>query len=230
MIKLVAFDGDDTLWDWNEAMRPALRSTLEELWTLHPGPATGALTVERMIRIRDRVAAELEGRVVDLAVVRHAAFERTLEEVGIDDSALAARLNAMFFAVKDLHSTPYPDAVPVLTEISRRYQSALLTNGNADPARYGLDRFLYPTVRASDEGVAKPEPGIFEILLERTGFTPGEAVYVGDSAEDDVVGARAAGLRSIWVNRKASENTTGVLPDAEVESLAEVPGVLEDWA
>ena len=135
-----------------------------------------------------------------------------------------------FFAVKDLHSIPYPDAVPVLTEISRGYQSALLTNGNADPARYGLDRFLYPVVRASDEGVAKPDPEIFEILLERTGFTPEEAVYVGDSAEDDVVGARAAGVRSIWVNRTGSENTTGVLPDAEVRSLTEVPGVLEEWA
>jgi len=230
MIKLVAFDGDDTLWDFSGPMRRALQSTLEELWTLHPGSSTGALTVDRMIQIRNRVAGELEGRVVDLAVVRHAAFERTLEDVGIDDPTLAARLNAMFFAVKDLHSAPYPEVVPVLTEISRRYQAALLTNGNADPARYGLDRFLHPIVRASDEGVGKPDPRIFEILLERTGHTPEEAVYVGDSAEDDVVGAGAAGVRSIWVNRRGSENTTGVLPDAVVQSLTGVPGVLEEWA
>lgn len=229
MIKLVAFDGDDTLWDFSTAMRRALQSTLEELWTVRSDSSTGALTVDLMIEIRNRVARELEGRVVDLAAVRHAAFERTLEEVGIDDPALAARLNAMFFAVKDLHARPFADAVPVLTEVSRNYQCALLTNGNADPAQYGLGGLLHPIVRSSEEGVAKPDPQIFKILLERSGFAPEEAVYVGDSAEDDVVGARAAGLRSIWVNRAGAENTTGVLPDAEVEALAAVPGVLEEW-
>ena len=229
MIKLVAFDGDDTLWDFSAAMRRALQSTLEELWTVHPGSSTGALTVDRMIQIRNRVARELEGRVADLSVVRHAAFERTFEEVGIDDPALAARLNAMFFAVKDLHSSPYPDAIPVLTEISRRYQSALLTNGNADPARYGLDRFLYPIVRASDEGVAKPDPRIFRILLERAGMEPTEAVYIGDSLSDDVAGAQAAGVHSIWLNRSGWVNETRVVPDAEVRSLTEVPRVLERW-
>lgn len=229
MIKLVAFDGDDTLWDFSAAMRTALRSTLEELWTLHPGPATGALTVERMIEIRDRVARELEGRVVDLAAIRHAAFERTLEEVGIEDPALAARLNAMFFAVKDLHSAPHPDAIPLLAELAGRYQCALLTNGNADPAHYGLDRFLEPIVRASDEGVAKPDPVIFRVLLERTGRAPEEAVYVGDSLTDDVAGAQAAGLRAIWLNRAGLPNETETAADAEVGSLFEVAGVLERW-
>jgi putative hydrolase of the HAD superfamily len=229
MIRLVAFDGDNTLWDFDVAMRLALRSTLEELWTVRPGPSTGALTVDRMIEIRDRVAVELEGRVADLAVVRHAAFERTLEEVGIDDASLAARLNAMFFAVKARHATPYSDALLVLTEVSRRYRAAFLTNGNTDPAQYGLDRFLDPIVHAAVEGAAKPDPRIFRILLERAGMKATEAVYVGDSLSDDVAGARAAGVRSIWLNRSDRVNDTEIAPDAEVQSLAEVVGVLEGW-
>ena len=229
MIRLVAFDGDNTLWDFNVAMRLALRSTLEELWTVRPGPSTEALTVDRMIEIRDRVATELEGRVADLAVVRYAAFERTLEEIGIEDAGLAARLNAMFFAVKAQHATPYSDTLPVLTEVSRRYRTAFLTNGNTDPAQYGLDRFLDPIVHAVVEGVAKPDPRIFRILLERAGMKATEAVYIGDSLSDDVAGARAAGIRSIWLNRSGRVIETRVVPDAEVRSLTEVPGVLERW-
>jgi HAD superfamily hydrolase (TIGR01549 family) len=229
MIRLVAFDGDNTLWDFNVAMRLALHSTLDELWTVRPGPSTEALTVDRMIEIRDRVATELEGRVADLAVVRHAAFERTLEEVGIDDAGLAARLNAMFFAVKAQHATPYSDVLPVLTGLSRRYRTAFLTNGNTDPAQYGLDRFLDPIVHAVVEDVAKPDPRIFRILLERAGVKATEAIYIGDSLSDDVAGARSAGIRSIWLNRSGRLNETRVVPDAEVRSLTEVPGVLESW-
>ncbi|MDF1594577.1 MAG: HAD family hydrolase [Acidimicrobiia bacterium] len=229
MIRLIAFDGDNTLWDFDAAMRTALQSTLEELWTVRPGPSTGALTVERMIAIRDRVATELQGRVADLAVVRHAAFERTLEEAGIDDPGLAARLNAMFFAVKEQHSVPFDDAAPALMLLSRRYRTALLTNGNTDPARYGLERFLDPIVLAANEGIAKPDPRIFRILLERSETPAAEAIYVGDSLSDDVAGAQATGIRGIWLNRSGRSNDTDIFPEAEVVSLAEVPEVVAAW-
>ena len=230
MIRLIAFDGDNTLWDFDAAMRTALQRTLEELWTVRPGPSTGALSVERMIEICDRVAKELQGRVTDPAVVRHAAFERTLEEIGIDDPGLAARLNAMFFAVKERHSAPFSDAVPVLERLSGRYRTALLTNGNTHPARYGLDRFLDPIVQAVDEGATKPDPRVFRILLERSDALAAEAVYVGDSLSDDIAGAQATGIRGIWLNRSGRSNDTNIVPDAEVTSLTEVPDVAGGWA
>ncbi len=230
MIRMVAFDGDNTLWDFDAAMRAALRTTLEELWITRPGPATAGLTVEQMIEIRNRVAAELEGRVVDLAAVRHAAFERTLEEVGIDDPSLAARLNAMFFAVKAQQLAPFDDAVPALEELSRIYRTALLTNGNTDPADLGLDDWLDPIVHSGRVGLSKPDPAVFEMLLELAGIAAADAVYVGDSLTDDVAGARAAGMRAVWVNRSGHANPTGIVPDAEVRSLLEIAGVLDGWA
>ncbi|HSR46240.1 MAG TPA: HAD family hydrolase [Acidimicrobiia bacterium] len=230
MIRLVAFDGDNTLWDFDAAMRSALRSTLEDLWTNHPGPSTAALTVERMIAIRDRVAAELEGRVADLAVVRYAAFERTLEEIGITDAALAARLNAMFFAIKAQRLRAFEDVVPALDAVYGRYRIALLSNGNTDPAQLGLDRYFDSILYSATEGVAKPDPGIFRVLLDRTGVPAEDSAYVGDSLRDDIAGARRAGMHSIWLNRSGAPNTTGIVPDAEVRSLAEVPDVLEVWS
>ncbi len=229
MIRLVAFDGDNTLWDFDRAMRAALQSTLEELWIARPGPATAALTVGRMVAIRNRVASELEGRVVDLAVVRHAAFERTLEEVGVEDAALAARLNAMFFAVKARRLAPFDDAVPALERLSTVYRTALLTNGNTEPADMGLDEWLDPIVHSGRVGVSKPDPAVFEVLLERTGIDAADAVYVGDSLVDDVAGARAAGMRAVWVNRSGAANPTAIVPDAEVRSLLELAEVLDGW-
>jgi putative hydrolase of the HAD superfamily len=71
-------------------------------------------------------------------------------------------------------------------------------------------------------GVAKPGRAIFERALELAGADPGEAVHVGDSLENDVVGARAAGIRPVLVARDGS------LPAGveTIRSLTELPSLL----
>jgi putative hydrolase of the HAD superfamily len=49
---------------------------------------------------------------------------------------------------------------------------------------------------------------------------------VGDDAVADVAGARAAGLRTVWVNREGRAWEGEVTPDAEVRNLWELPGIL----
>jgi FMN phosphatase YigB (HAD superfamily) len=51
-------------------------------------------------------------------------------------------------------------------------------------------------------------------------------VYVGDSLAHDVLGAQAAGLRAVWLNRSGEPRPDGVRPDAEVRTLAELPVAL----
>src|SRR5205823_5289440 len=82
--------------------------------------------------------------------------------------------------------------------------------------------------RCPDEcGVRKPDPAIFDIALERLGMDRKEVVHVGDDPILDVEGARAAGLRVIqlapgqgWASRYT--------PDAVIERLRDLPGVLAD--
>jgi putative hydrolase of the HAD superfamily len=45
-------------------------------------------------------------------------------------------------------------------------------------------------------GITKPDPGIFQIALDRLGVTPAETIMVGDSPSADIAGAHAAGLRA----------------------------------
>jgi putative hydrolase of the HAD superfamily len=46
-------------------------------------------------------------------------------------------------------------------------------------------------------GVEKPDPAIFRAALDALGVAPGEALYVGDLYDVDVVGARAAGMEAV---------------------------------
>lgn len=56
-------------------------------------------------------------------------------------------------------------------------------------------------VVSHEVGVEKPHAAIFEAAVERLGVAPQEAVHVGDSQVEDVEGARAAGLRALWLER-----------------------------
>lgn len=89
----------------------------------------------------------------------------------------------------------------------------------------GLARFFAPVVISAQAGAAKPETTIFHQALAYHGLRPDEALHVGDSYEADVVGARAAGLTPVWVDRRAhAPSTDGYL---RVKSLAEIPAILD---
>jgi putative hydrolase of the HAD superfamily len=61
----------------------------------------------------------------------------------------------------------------------------------------GLRNYFDVVIDSALVGVEKPDPRIFHAALDALGVTPGEALYVGDLYEVDVVGARAAGMEAV---------------------------------
>ena len=76
-------------------------------------------------------------------------------------------------------------------------------------------------------GVAKPDKRIFSRAAERMGILPQEICYVGDSFENDIVGAKAAGWNAVWYNHRGHQAAGDVKPDAVVRSEAELIACLE---
>ena len=218
------FDADDTLWDFQGSMRAALHAMLEELWTAFPGRDAASLTVDRMIAIRERVADELAGRVMDLAVVRMESFQRALEEVGIAEEGLAAELGASYFSHQAHFVKLFDDTLPALDALSGR-RLAIVSNGNADAGRLGIAERFEAIIRSVDVGVGKPDPAIIKAALVRLDVDESEAVLVGDSEESDVGAARAAGIRSVLLDRQGT--TTNSAADWVIGSLRELPALVE---
>ena len=65
-------------------------------------------------------------------------------------------------------------------------------------------------------GVAKPRPAAFLRVCEALGLAPAQVLYVGDEHEVDVLGARAAGLRAVHLDRH------GTGPADEVERITDL--------
>ena len=126
----------------------------------------------------------------------------------------------------------FPDVLPTLTQLKTKYQLGLVTNAfrlyaEAEIKMLGLDRWWDVIVMSSDHGISKPAPELFHLALEQLQIVPAEAIYVGDSIEHDVAGARNAGLKVVHIKREdLVADPSQPLPDWSIRSLDELLSIV----
>jgi putative hydrolase of the HAD superfamily len=119
----------------------------------------------------------------------------------------------------------YPDAAPALVELrGRGLRLVCVSNWDCSLpdvlAGVGLLDALDGVVASATVGVRKPEPEIFEVALRQAGCEPAEALAVGDTPEEDLDGAAAAGIRGLLIDRDGrAEAATGA---PVISSLAQI--------
>lgn len=92
----------------------------------------------------------------------------------------------------------------VLSSLRGKYKTALITNGRT-MIQYGkIDQLSmrdhFDAILVSEEAeVKKPDPQIFNMALERLQLSPEQCVYIGDHPVNDVEGAAAIGMNTIWI-------------------------------
>ena len=141
---------------------------------------------------------------------RRETWRRALASQGIDDAALARELGERYGVERRrLHET-FEDVEAALEDLAADHVLGLVTNGASCLQREKLaasglaGRFAAVTV-SGEVGVGKPDPAIFAHALEALDADAADAVMVGNSLAHDVAGARAAGIRAVWVNRFGHE-------------------------
>lgn len=118
----------------------------------------------------------------------------------------------------------FPDAAPALAALRGR-GLRLICVSNWDVSlpqvlgRCGLEALLDGVVTSAGAGARKPDPAIFAPALALAGCEPAEALHVGDTAEDDVAAARAAGIRALLLDRAGG---------GDIASLAQVADRLSE--
>ena len=167
-----------------------------------------------------------------LEVPSRVRFERALMQLGLSPEAAGAHARRLSLVhMRHLASSVELPAghVELLAALAPRFRLGLVSNfDHADTARglldrFGLSPFLDPILISEDFGRRKPHAAIFHEALKRIGVSAAEAVYVGDSAADDIVGATGAGLRVVWINVEDRLLPQGSpAPTATIRSLPEL--------
>ena len=175
--------------------------------------------------LRNEVLAaqpELRHRVTPLRI---AVLELGLRKAGYSDkqaSKLAKQGFKIFLDAR--HQLEYfPHVEVVLELLSRQYQLASISNGNADVRRLGLDRFFKIIVSADDVGLSKPDAAPFQTALEAAGVKPSQALHIGDHPGDDIQGALDVGMHTLWFNPQGKAWPQQPRPHGEIRCLSEIP-------
>ncbi len=215
--RAVSLDLDNTLWDTPPVLVRAeavLRRWLEvEMPSLAARFDPAALTALRL-----EVAATAPERGHDLSWIRTETLRRAARASDYPD-ALADRAFEVFLAARN-DIEPYAEVVLALQRLARRVPLYALTNGNACVQRVGLGEHFSGAIDPVRAGAAKPDPRIFAHLVEVAGVPAASILHVGDDALADVEGARAFGLRTVWMNRSGGAWTAPYAPpDHEVVDM-----------
>ncbi len=133
---------------------------------------------------------------------------------------------ALYLKGKLADALAHPDARPVLEALRPHFQLALLSNADDDflgqcLARNGIHFDIIVT--SEQAGALKPDPAIFIYLLKRLGLSAAEAAYVGDNPVPDILGAKRAGMKAVWLDRVGRRRPRRVpAPDLKISALSEL--------
>jgi HAD superfamily hydrolase (TIGR01549 family) len=235
-VRVVLFDLDDTLIDTRSSLQAARAATCRLAFECYPG-----LTEVCIREAYDTVAQEFSRRReagrLSFATTRDTHLRRWTEilaRCGVE-STHAAALADYDYTCRLENYRLCPEVPEVLPQLASSYRLALLTNGLGDLQRqkiaaFALEQWI-PTAWISGEvGIRKPDPGIFWHALAQLECEPEDAVMVGDSLRHDIAGAAALGIRTIWLNRNRQPPQADVEPDAVIEDLRPLLGLLSRWS
>jgi putative hydrolase of the HAD superfamily len=172
-------------------------------------------------KLRDDCATAMRDALLDALAEADDPPAATADPRALDHAAVrAAMLEALAFKT-------FPDVLPALRELrDRGLRLVVVSNWDCSLPewldRAGIGEFVDGAVSSAVVGEAKPAPAVFEAGLRLAGCDAAEALFVGDSVENDVLGARAAGLRGVLVQR-VGDPPVGV---DTVRSLAELSAIV----
>ncbi len=218
-IKALVFDAYGTLFDVHSVIATCNQHFPEQ------GPALSKAW--RAKQLEYTWLRSLMGRYEDFWQVTEAALVFACKTLNLPcPPATRAELMEAY-----LHLDPYPEVLPSLKALSN-YPLAILSNGSPRMLQAAVEsaglRGIFSHVLSVDTvKIYKPSPRVYELASQKMGVAASAIGFVSSNSWD-VIGAKAAGLWTCWVNRSgAPEDELGFLPDARANTLADLTGLIK---
>jgi putative hydrolase of the HAD superfamily len=112
---------------------------------------------------------------------------------------------------EEAHQNPQPldGTLEAVQQLAKKYPLALISDTAWTPgrvlrqifARYEILDCFRALIFSGEVGVTKPHPQMFQLALDGLGVEPHACLHVGDLQRTDIVGAKAAGMHTAWIQR-----------------------------
>lgn len=208
-LKAVLFDLDDTLFDHHHSCRVGLTAVHHQYACFQTVPF---VEFERQHRelIEHYHLNVLQG-LMTLDEARMERFRQLFLVCGETISQFTAQAAVTLYRKEYLAEERQVAGAAALMERLRAedLRIGIVTNSTVEEQvgklkRLKLEGLIEVLVVSEAVGIAKPDPRIFEVALQRLNCGCDETVMIGDSWTADVLGGQAAGIRAVWLNRSGA--------------------------
>ncbi|GAA5416077.1 pyrimidine 5'-nucleotidase YjjG [Paraliobacillus ryukyuensis] len=219
----IIFDVDDTLYDQSRPFKIAAQAFFDRTFTeeeLHELYISSRKFSDELFH----QSTTGEVSVEDLQVYRITEAAKTFEITLNRQEALHFQADYLAELKK---MTLFEEVEQLLTLLHQQddIQLAVLTNGEKEHQAMKIDKLRLDRWIPDNHlfisgalGVAKPDKRVFEIIEVQLGLDKENTIYIGDSFDHDIVGAKQVGWKAIWMNhRKRTAPRKDLAPDYEVQ-------------
>lgn len=218
--KFLTFDCYDTLVDYSTGKAASVRVMVRE-------KGGSEIAAEEAVQIFEQTEENLQSSSAfrPLGEILRNALDAALSGLELPhDDADGERV------VQSVRNArPFDDVAPALKQLRQHYQTALLSNSELGIITENITRIGVPfdqVVLAAEVGCYKPDPRMFQTLLERCQCQADEIVHVAQSFHHDIIPARELGWRCVWINRNGHDGDDAYAPYDELPDLSGLPALL----
>ena len=208
--KILTFDCYGTLIDWDSGIQAFLKMELSDF---------SLEQIEELRKKWEEIQFSLIlGPYIPYEDLLQESFQKTFATFGY-----AYKKNLGKKLVKKITAwKPFPDDHTILSELQKRYQLAIISNGpqailkkNALAMNIHFDKIL----SAEQIQAYKPSYRIFHYALDALGRPKNEILHIAAGYKYDILPTNALGITNVWINRKREPLPTTITPDYEVFDL-----------
>lgn len=228
---LFIFDLDDTIYDYMDPFK----KTVSQLLGIED-PAACWNLYQSYRRFSDQVFPMSQAKTISLEQAGYLRSELMVKHHGIDLDARGIREFHETYRQNQQKIQIQPVVKEILTKLrDSNHKIAIITNGPGSHqarkiAQLNLEEYVDPgnIFISGYYGFDKPDHRIFDIAINRLRPKNEEVYYIGDNYHADVIGAKNAGLLSIWLKiRDFQVDDTTIKPDYTVESYEQLETLIE---
>jgi len=216
--KVIFFDMNHTLIDPHQSFYDSFLDVLNEYtgrWS-GDGEYTQQSIVERYWDEWRKKLTQKRMNAVNRDKIRLACLKIALDPLPF--TLNEAFLRTFLSRIKDKQTrtpTLVPGARDTLEKLAETYKLAIISNGNKEKVESQLrildlsgvipGERVFATLKG---GARKPNPALFRQALQSVGVAPSQAVMVGNSWKNDVLGAVGAGIDAVWLHPGHSKKSS----------------------
>lgn len=228
-IKAITFDLDDTLYDNVPVIKKAELALIQKLQTIN---GLAHLTLDRFNQLKQHMR-EIDPDIYhDVVAWRIMTLRYLFAKINLSASQIDENVQDMM-----AHFTYWRHQIDIpanihqlLNCLAKRVPLAVITNGNVEVVKIGIDHYFEFSLRGGIDGRSKPYPDIFTLAAKKLAVSPANILHVGDNLYTDVMGAIDAGMQACWLNLTGKniyyQADRQVLPHVEITDLAALENLL----